>query len=218
MSVGGQQPESSLKRAVDGDSKSLAHVLEHFRPLLLKDAVSLIDDGLRPKVAPSDLVQTTLLCACVGFAKASFTSLRDVKAWLRGIMNLELKEVNRSYRQTKKRDIRREKPFNSPHSRECLRDLSMSLSASGNSRLERHEQIQTLSSALERLPPHYRQIIHWRNIQGRTFAEIAEYLDEEADAVRMLFNRAIARLKKELRLAGASLRPDSPHRDPGNNV
>ena len=56
-----------------------------------------------------------------------------------------------------------------------------------------------LEKSLQELPRGYREIILWRNQDRLTWPQIAKRLNRSQDAVRMLWNRAVQRLKKQLR-------------------
>jgi RNA polymerase sigma-70 factor (ECF subfamily) len=58
-----------------------------------------------------------------------------------------------------------------------------------------------IAAAIRRLPPNQRAVILLREIQGRTYAEIAEELDLSLPAVETLIFRARGNLSEELRLA-----------------
>ncbi len=52
------------------------------------------------------------------------------------------------------------------------------------------------ANRLAQLRPQYRQVIIMRNLQGLTFEEIAERMERNAGAVRMLWLRAVDKLKQ----------------------
>jgi RNA polymerase sigma-70 factor (ECF subfamily) len=58
-----------------------------------------------------------------------------------------------------------------------------------------------IAAAIRRLPPNQRAVILLREIQGRSYAEIAEELDLSLPAVETLIFRARGNLSEELRLA-----------------
>ena len=58
-----------------------------------------------------------------------------------------------------------------------------------------------IAAAIRRLPPNQRAVILLREIQGRSYAEIAEELDLSLAAVETLIFRARGNLSEELRLA-----------------
>ncbi len=57
-----------------------------------------------------------------------------------------------------------------------------------------------LLRALGRLPEDYRRVMLLRYQKEMTFAEIGREMRRSADAARMLWTRALERLKQELRL------------------
>jgi RNA polymerase sigma-70 factor (ECF subfamily) len=60
------------------------------------------------------------------------------------------------------------------------------------------EQSETLAATLTRLPNDYRQIILLRYQQQLSFEEIGNQLGRTPDAARMLWVRAVERLKQEM--------------------
>ena len=56
----------------------------------------------------------------------------------------------------------------------------------------------TSAEVLERLPDDYREVILLRNMEGLSHEEVAQRMDRGVGAVRMLWVRALARLRQEL--------------------
>lgn len=188
--------------ALTGDAKAVAQLLEIYRPLLLKLANEQLDPELRQKAAASDLVQNSLIKANVAFSTAKFDSLQDVVSWLRVILTNEIATAHRRFRKAKKRDARRERSIGSVHSRRWLDILSLRSTTDSGLTLSRQEECVEVRLAFDSLPAHYRQVIEWALVDDRSFPELASKLGRRADAVRMLFNRAMERLKSELKKRG----------------
>jgi RNA polymerase sigma-70 factor (ECF subfamily) len=55
-----------------------------------------------------------------------------------------------------------------------------------------------LAEVLDRLPDDYRTVIVLRNLEGLSHEEVAARLGRNVGAVRMLWVRALARLRREL--------------------
>ena len=70
--------------------------------------------------------------------------------------------------------------------------------SSPSSPLNRDESLQELQRAISCLPDSYRTVIELRNFQGLSFAEIAKRMNRNSGAVRMLWVRAVEKLKQEL--------------------
>ena len=62
----------------------------------------------------------------------------------------------------------------------------------------RRECAVLLADALARLPPDYREVIVMRHLEGATLPDVAAKIGRTAGAVRMLWVRALERLRLEL--------------------
>jgi RNA polymerase sigma-70 factor, ECF subfamily len=62
----------------------------------------------------------------------------------------------------------------------------------------RNEQELLLAEVLTRLPDDYREVIVLRNLEGLSHEEVARRMGRGAGAVRMLWVRALARLRQEM--------------------
>jgi RNA polymerase sigma-70 factor (ECF subfamily) len=56
-----------------------------------------------------------------------------------------------------------------------------------------------LRAAIERLPADYRRVMELRYTEGLSFEEVGRRLGRSADAARMLWARAVDRLRQEFR-------------------
>jgi RNA polymerase sigma-70 factor (ECF subfamily) len=193
-----------FQAAQTGRASAIAQLLEAYRPLLLKLANDQLDPELRQKAAASDLVQNSLIKATLAFSTCQFNDVQDVISWLQEILSNEIVTAHRRYRTAKKRDARRERPINSAHSRMWIDYLAIHTRSDDSVTLSRQEDIKRVRIALDLLPPHYRQVIAWRVVDGITFGGIGVKLDRSEDAVRMLWKRAMKRLKSELHKLDAS--------------
>ena len=59
-----------------------------------------------------------------------------------------------------------------------------------------------LAEVLSRLPDDYREVIVLRNLQGLSHEEVAARMGRNVGAVRMLWVRALARLREAMQAAG----------------
>ena len=62
----------------------------------------------------------------------------------------------------------------------------------------RREDELILADALSRLPDDYRDVIVLRHIEGLPFEEVAARMERSAGAVRMLWLRALKKMREEL--------------------
>src|SRR5262245_54559198 len=99
----GLPPADELRRWIEearqGNQQALGGLLEACRPYLLLIANEELDADLRAKIAPSDLVQETLLRAQQEFGRFKDDGEDRLLAWLRRILLNHLANVRRDYQQ-----------------------------------------------------------------------------------------------------------------------
>lgn len=184
-----------LERARAGSGDAVGEILEPLRPHLLAAAHERLDDDLRPKTGPSDLVQESLARACAHFGEFRGETPAELAAWLLQILHNCLANLRRDYR-TAKRELSREFP---------LEDSEVSngtLQAPGDSpsaQALRQEAQQALHRAMEQLPASHREVLLLRNRDELSFEEIGRVMNRSADATRMLYGRAVEALARQLR-------------------
>ena len=105
---------------------------------------------------------------------------------------------------TAKRDIRRQRSLNQQNNdnSRIFGDMEQIINASATSPsapLNSDESVKQLMMAIGRLPAAYRQVIEMRHFEGLSFAEIAVRLDRTSGATRMLWMRAVEKLKNEMK-------------------
>jgi len=160
-----------------------------------------IDSRFRGKFSASDAVQQTLLEAWRGWE--NFRGHTDVErmAWVRGILAHQLAHLARHFAGVQKRDVSRELSLDASLAQSSQR-LDQWLAAGGASPSAAAidaEQRLRLAEVLERLPEDYRQVILLRNLQDLPYEEIARRMGRGVGAVRMLWVRALTRLRDEVR-------------------
>lgn len=158
-----------------------------------------IDSRFQGKFSPSDAVQQTLMEAWRGWEGCRATDHPQRLAWLRKILAHQLAHLARRYAGTQKRDVKREVSIE-----QSLAQSSMQLgrllpadATSPSAQLMTEERHVQVASILQRLPPEYRQVIVLRNLQELSHAEVAEKMNRSEGAVRMLWVRALERLRAE---------------------
>lgn len=158
-----------------------------------------MDRDLRGKFDPSDVVQQTMLEAVRAWPQFRGESPQELAAWLRKILARVLAHQVRDLKRTGKRDLGREVSLEQAlaHSSQALGDMLAAAGTSPSVLADRHERALILAEALARLPEDYREVILLRNLQGFSHEEIAERLGRGVGAVRMLWVRALARLREE---------------------
>jgi RNA polymerase sigma-70 factor (ECF subfamily) len=194
----------SLARLLDalrqGDTAAQGEILLRYRPWLRLLARLQLDPQLQGKFDASDLVQQTLLEACRALPQFRGQTEAELVAWLRQILAHVLAHEVRRYRGTRQRDPAREVSLEQALAESSQR-LGAMLAAPGSSPSQqavRREQEVLLAEVLARLPEDYREVIILRNLEGLSHEEIARRMDRGVGAVRMLWVRALARLRQEV--------------------
>jgi RNA polymerase sigma-70 factor (ECF subfamily) len=185
-------PGAWLSAARAGSLEALGQALEGCRRYLLHIARHQIDPMLQVKGGASDLVQETFLEAHRVFPHFQGTSSVELRAWLRQLLMHRAAKLGRRYRTTQKRRLAREIALEPG-------DPSLPAVPSPSGQAIAHEQEQSLEYVLEHLPDDYRQVITMRYQEGRPFEEIGRIMQRTPNAVRLLWLRAIERVKSELR-------------------
>jgi RNA polymerase sigma-70 factor (ECF subfamily) len=185
---------SWLNEARLGSRDALGNALEECRRYLLSIARQELAIDLQAKGGASDLVQDTFLDAQRAFEQFHGSSEIEMRAWLRGLLHHRASKFGRRYRGTQKRKLCRESSIPGdyqPPSSENRPTPSVVLMA--------HEQAEQLQKALERLPEDYRLVITLRYLEKCSFEEVGLRLNRTPNAARLLWLRAIDRIKHELK-------------------
>jgi RNA polymerase sigma-70 factor (ECF subfamily) len=69
---------------------------------------------------------------------------------------------------------------------------------SPSSHINRQERTIVLANHLVELPDDYRKVLMWRHCEGLPFKDIARRMERSEGAVRMLWLRAIERIRERL--------------------
>jgi RNA polymerase sigma-70 factor (subfamily 1) len=183
-----------------GRGDALATILNLYRPYLLATAKARLEDRLKPKAGPSDLVQETLAEAHRMWSRLDHKpqSEDELRVWLRNILLERLKALRRRYYRAKSRSLRRERSLDEGESKQLLDEIVAEYSQAPSELFDRNVLLEQLEQALIRLPAAYRQVILWRSRDRWPFARIGAKMDRSADAARMLWCRAMRLLKKEM--------------------
>ena len=196
-----------LTAARSGQNGSLGSLLQLYGNYLKLLATTQLDDKLRGRFSPSDIVQDTLLEAHRDFCQFRGATEREFLAWLRRILINNIARVVERHILAEKRDVRREISLD-----EVGRSLERSTArlvavlaeevASPSGDAQTREHVVVLADALAELPDDYRRVIVLRHLEGLPFSEVASRMDRTSGAVRMLWMRAIGQLRLQFESKG----------------
>lgn len=178
-----------------GSPSALGRALEASRKYLLLAANRELDAKLQSKAGGSDLVQDTFVEAQRSFGAFRGTTESEFLAWLRGIMAHRVANTVRRFRQTQGRDVNREllgEAFEVASS-----GLVDSAATPATAFFARDDQ-RRVHLALERVGEPWRSVLIERTWNGDAFSELAARRNCSAAAARMLWVRAVGKMRRIL--------------------
>jgi RNA polymerase sigma-70 factor (ECF subfamily) len=189
-----------LQQARDGDGGSLGVLLRKYFRYLNSLSHGHLDDRIEIRVSASDIVQETLLEAHRDFSNFSGTSIEEFTGWLRRILFNNLATAIEKHVLADKRDVRKQRSLDqaigdADHSKARLARYLQQDATSPSTPMQRDESLDQLSFAINQLPPEYQQVIRMRHFEDLSFSQIAEKLDRNSGAVRMMWVRAVEKLR-----------------------
>ncbi len=196
-----RDPQWLLARARQGDGARLGTLLQLYRNYLHLLARTQIDLHLQGRASPSDVVQETFVRACENFAQFRGGSEQELLAWLRRILVNTLAQLVEKQVKARKRDVRREVSVerlvqNLENSAAAFEAALVSRHSSPSVQAERRELATQVADQLAQLPPHYRDVIVLRNMEGLPFEVVARCMGRTPGAVRILWLRALDKLRQ----------------------
>lgn len=202
-------PEQLLAEAQTGSPESLGRLLQIYENYLRVLASTQLDEKLRARFSASDVVQDTFCDAHRDFAKFRGTTEPELLAWLRQILVNNLSHLVEKHVLAEKRNIRREVSAGRigaaiGRSSARLESMLVDRAPSPSADARRREYSVILADQLGALPADYREVLVLRHLEGLSFEEVAQRMGRTSGAVRMLWLRALGKLKEMLREKGLS--------------
>jgi len=194
---------SLLQQARQGDGSSLGILLRKYFRYLNSLSHGHLDDRIGIRVSASDIVQDTLLEAHRDFGSFSGTTIEEFTGWLRRILFNNLATSIEKHVLADKRDVRKQKSLDQDLGRtdqshpKLARYLQQDIT-SPSTPMQRDESLGQLLTAINQLPPDYEEVIRLRHFDDLSFNQIAERLGRNSGAVRMIWVRAVEKLRQVL--------------------
>jgi RNA polymerase sigma-70 factor (ECF subfamily) len=201
---GSNSAPALISKARGGSKSSLGQLLQQYRNYLAMLAATQIEKRLRPRVSPSDVVQETMLRAHKNFGQFRGTTEQELLSWLRQILVNNLAKFVEQHMLAARRDVRREVSLERLGA--ALEKSTIQLAAlvpdaekSPSMAVQQREEAVVLADRLAQLPADYREVLVLRNLQGLPFEEVAARMERSVGATRMLWLRAIEKLRAAYR-------------------
>ena len=195
--------EHLLQQARAGTPECLGKLLQYYANYLRLLASTHIDEKLRARCSPSDIVQETYCEAHRDFEQFRGETEAEFLAWLRTILAHNLAREVERHILAAKRDVRREIPLDrigAALDRSAMR-LGSVLADTGpspSSNIHRQDRAVILANYLAQLSADYQEVLVLRHCEGLSFGEIAQRMKRTSGAARMLWLRAISRLRDQI--------------------
>ncbi len=191
----------TVARARDGAVEALGELLEPYRNYLRFLAAAQMGRQIGLRVTPSDIVQDTMLAAHRDFKNFQGESAAEFSQWLRTILARSLLKAVEHHLKAEKRDVRRELSFDQlQYDLASSCDLAATMVAGRQPTPSRivavDEEAKWLADLISQLPEDYQQVITLRNFGGLRFEDVASKMERSSQAVRMLWLRAVSRLRE----------------------
>jgi RNA polymerase sigma-70 factor (ECF subfamily) len=170
-------------------------IIETCRDYLLMAANKAVGSELRVKVAPSDLVQETMIAAVENFDQFRGTSERELLAWLTKILSYRIVDAARKFRRQKV-DVAREVSMDDE-----ARQIELSIvdgNGSPSALVAMQEEERRLTEAMNSLPAELAELVRLRNWEKMTFAEIGAKIGLSESGARKRWGEAIRQLRQRI--------------------
>lgn len=194
-----------LSQALAGSHECFGRLLHVYRNYLKLLVIGQLERKLLARVSPSDVVQETFLEASRDFTQFRGSSSKEFWAWLRKILVNNLHRVVEQHVLAQKRDVRREISLEVlarglEESTARLEAILPDPGVSPSSNFHQNELQLQLADRLAELPADYREVIILRHIDGLPFEEVGRRIQRSTGAARMLWLRAIRKLRESMEL------------------
>ena len=186
-----------VQQARSGHGQAFEQLFDRHRPYLKKVVGLRLDAAIRSRVDPSDVVQDAYLEAHRRFGNYVQSPVLPFRLWLRQIACDESMKAHRRHRQTAKRSVDREIALPEQSSILLARRLQGMMS-SPSQKIQRKETAKLIREAVQKLPPHERDVVIMRHYEGLSNQEIGLLLDVEPATVSKRHGRAMLRLHETL--------------------
>jgi len=184
--------QDALARALAGDSQARNDLLESYRPYVRVIARAFRQNRVQARIDESDLIQDAFLEAHRCFGDFRGTTVAEFAAWLRQIMLYTAGRTIRGHVAGAKRAVGREEAVGT----DAFAALAASSSSSPSAQAIRHEEAARVAETLARLPDDMREVLLARHVDNLSHATIAERMGRTEGAVRVLYTRALRRLRE----------------------
>lgn len=198
-----EQVRGLVQSAAAGDRNAWSRLVDRYHPRLRRMVALRMDQRLKARVDPSDVLQEAYIDASNKLADYLANPVLPFYLWLRMVTGGRLGKVHRFHLEARMRDVEVEVPLNGPAcpgvSSHSLAEMILARDDPPEGSLDREERGQQVRAALEWLTPGDREVISLRHFEKMGLDEVATVLNVTKAAAGKRYLRALARLKDALR-------------------
>lgn len=180
-----------------GDAAAFDRLFARHRPFLRRLVARRLDQQLRARVDPSDIVQETHMEAFHRFRDYLERRPMPFRLWLFQTARERVAKARRTHAQAARRSVTREVYWPRDSSIQFGREL-LARTSSPSERLSRQELAERVNQALGQLAETDREILWMRTFENLSYEEVSCVLDIAPTAARKRYGRALLRLRKLL--------------------
>lgn len=184
-----------VRQAVAGNDEAFSQLFGKYRRHLHRFLDLRMDQRLRRRVDPSDILQETQIVAHRRLAEYLDHRRVPIRIWLRRLAHEQWLNERKKHVDAARRSVDREIHLPSRSSRLLSKSL-IDGGLSPSEMLSRREQEQTMAIAINCLKEIDREVLLMRTLERLNFLEIAHMLDLSHDAVRKRYGRALIALQR----------------------
>ena len=183
-----------LRRAQHGEDAALQRLLERYYERVRRIVRLRLGGALRSRLESGDILQETFLAAVRNFSRFELRDEASFINWLAVLAENQIRDAA-DYHGAQKRAAAREVPldFTDRSGAIGIDPVASGLLPPGAA--AQAEAIGRIESAIEALPPEYRELIILRDYAGASWDAIAEQTGRPSpDAARMMHAKAMVKL------------------------
>lgn len=188
MSNTGEELDSAVAAAAQGDRNALSQVLASIRPLVVRYCRARVGAAERGQLSADDVAQEVCLAVMTALPRYQDQG-RPFMAFVYGIAAHKVADAHRNAARNKSDPVAE------------VPDV-VSADDSPEERALNSETSRQVNALLQTLPEKHREILVLRLVVGLSAEETAAAVGSTAGAVRVAQHRALAKLKKEVTKAG----------------
>lgn len=190
-----------LEQVREGDRGALDQLLARHRSYLLTVVELRMDQKMRARVDPSDVVQDAQLEAARRIQEYIDRAPMPFHIWLRKTAYENLLRLRRQHVEADCRSVEREIPLPDSSSAVLARGI-LSRELNPSQQVIEQELARRLRQALAKLPEVDAEVLLLRNLEGLTNEEAAQVLGIDPSATSKRYGRAILKFRKLLLESG----------------